>query len=71
MLNNSIAVADRIEPTIQESKGEISQHSPLKPPWWNRENPWLPRTGFAVYQTPVYGERPRWLVIKVAMVADT
>ena len=31
MLNNSIAVADRMEPTIQESKGEISQHSQQRP----------------------------------------
>ena len=30
MLNNSIAVADTMEPTIQESKGEISQHSQLR-----------------------------------------
>ena len=31
MLNNSIVVADRMEPTIQESKGEISQHSQQRP----------------------------------------
>ena len=31
MLNNSIVVADRMEPTIQESKGKISQHSQQRP----------------------------------------
>jgi CHAT domain-containing protein len=29
MLNNSIVVVDRMEPTIQESKGEISQQHPV------------------------------------------
>jgi len=31
MLNNSITVADSMEPTIQENKGKISQHSQQRP----------------------------------------
>ena len=33
MLNNSNAVADRGELTIQESKGETSQNSQQRPPF--------------------------------------